>query len=462
MDKVRGEVTGVDYNDACLSLRFLDYNPADHIDIDTRDIIGVLPVSVDKVAASYDIFWIQSPSGDNGVPTINTSRAPDLPGHFLKRYETVSLFGSTFTDGVQLEFQSNIYVLVSTGSGHQLAKTIYDSIVSPLLSMVKIRDFELVYTESARTVSDFAGSTLRPRARAGVPQAVLLLSGDGGVVDLVNHLMPISDDSFSRPKLALIPTGTGNALANSIGIFHDNTYGLSALLRGSARPLPLFTVRFSSEARLLVDEGQQQEPLPHTTDDGSPVMYGAVVCSWGLHATIVADSDTAEYRKFGTERFKKVAGQALFPPDAEEPHHYKAKVSILKHNENGIHEWRTLQRKEHGYILATLVSKLEKDFTISPASKPLDGKLRLIHFGPLPGQRVMEIMGLAYQNGRHVESAEVEYEEIEALRIEFEGREEDSRWRRVCVDGKIILLGKTGWLEVTKEERTPVDITISS
>jgi hypothetical protein len=29
---------------------------------------------------------------------------------------------------------------------------------------------------------------------------------------------------------------------------------------------------------------------------------------------------------------------------------------------------------------------------------------------------------------------------------------EDGRWRRICVDGKIIRIERGGWLEVVKEE----------
>jgi hypothetical protein len=111
------------------------------------------------------------------------------------------------------------------------------------------------------------------------------------------------------------------------------------------------------------------------------------------------------------------------------------------------------------YVLATLVSNLEKTFTISPSSKPLDGQLRLVHFGPMPsGKEVMGVMGQAYQGGKHVADPAVGYEDIEGLRIDFEGKEEDGRWRRICVDGKIVRVDKDGWIELRKEPRHVLDV----
>ena len=188
--------------------------------------------------------------------------------------------------------------------------------------------------------------------------------------------------------------------------------------------------------------------------NGTATAYGAVVCSWGLHAGLVADSDTTEFRKHGAERFQMAAKEALFPSDGSPPHPYKGKLSIRR---PGANDFEVVPRETHGYVLATFCSQLEAGFTISPASKPLDGKLRLVHFGHMSGQEAMDLMGKAYAGGGHVEDNRVGYDEIEALRIEFD--EEDGRWRRVCIDGKIIRVEEGGWVEVmTGSVRGLVDL----
>jgi diacylglycerol kinase family enzyme len=135
--------------------------------------------------------------------------------------------------------------------------------------------------------------------------------------------------------------------------------------------------------------------------------------------------------------------EALYPSDGSLPHAYNGTISIRR---PGSTEWQQQPRKEHGYILATLVSQLEAGFTISPASRPLDGKLRLVDFGHLSGEAAMEIMSKAYQGGNHIDDDRVGYTEIEGLRIDFQ--ENDAKWRRVCLDGKIIRVEEGGWVEV--------------
>jgi hypothetical protein len=104
------------------------------------------------------------------------------------------------------------------------------------------------------------------------------------------------------------------------------------------------------------------------------------------------------------------------------------------------------------YVLATLVSNLERTFRISPASQPLQPQLRVVHFGPVGGEEAMRVMGLAYQGGKHVDEEAVGYEAVRGLRIEFQGLEKEGKWRRICVDGKIVRVEGDGWVEVRLEE----------
>jgi len=134
-----------------------------------------------------------------------------------------------------------------------------------------------------------------------------------------------------------------------------------------------------------------------------------------------------------------VAKDLLFPEDGHKPHAYKADVLL---------DGKMIERKEHGYVLASLVSNLEKTFTISPASKPMDGKLRVVHFGALSGEGAMEVMKAAYAGGKHTEMSEVGYETVEILKIQFKEEGESWKWRRCCVDGLIVGVEEGGWMEV--------------
>lgn len=356
-------------------------------------------------------------------------------------------------DGVSSEALET-HVILSVGSGHQTAAAFYDNCVGPLLAAVNPQSLNVHTTTSATSVLELANDVFFPRANEGKQLRIIVLSGDGGVIDLVNGLSAHSTSpSYTAPQVVLLPLGTANALYHSVNAGKTNTWGLDALSSSQSRPLPIFTASFSSGARLLVNEARSEEELPIDPSSGHSTLHGAVVCSWGMHASLVADSDTAEYRKFGVERFKMAAKEALYPADGSTPHAYKAKVSVL-HGE----EWKVLEKEEHMYTLATMVSNLEQPFCISPHSKPLDGSMHLVHFGPTSGDEAMRLMTLAYQGGKHVEESAVTYESIDGLRIEFGGREAEGRWRRVCVDGKIVKVEEDGWVELRKDPRRVLDI----
>ncbi|EON67819.1 hypothetical protein W97_07074 [Coniosporium apollinis CBS 100218] len=447
-------------------LRYRYKKSGRHVKIDGDNIIGLFSVPRGGVSASSLLYVKganQPPDGKNDqqVPTFRSLVATGLPEDFIQNFRIDTKLLDLQQEAVaQSTDTPNIHVIVSTLSGTGLAKGFFQDVVRHVLGHIGFRegkDYLVHHTRSSTTVTEIATSVFLPRANDGVPQHIILLSGDGGVLDTINALLSRPQSpAYVAPVVALLPMGTGNALAHSLGISRDHTLGLATFARGTPKPLPLFRAAFSPGARLLVDESRREERLH--SEDGTPVLYGAVVCSWGFHAGLVADSDTVEYRKYGAERFQMAAKAALFPEDGSPPHRYRAKVSVLRKSADGGEKWEVLEREEHMYVLTTLVSSLEKGFTVSPDSKPLDGRLRLVHFGPMGGEEVMRVMGLAYQGGGHVKEEAVGYEDIEGMRIDFEGREDDPRWRRICVDGKIIRVEKDGWVEVRKDPRHVLDI----
>ncbi|EDU51520.1 LCB5 Sphingosine kinase and enzyme related to eukaryotic diacylglycerol kinase [Pyrenophora tritici-repentis] len=352
------------------------------------------------------------------------------------------------------------HVIISLGSGGQLAEKFFTGVVHPILQSIYgepgIQSIKVHTTTSATSILELTDNTLFPAANNGKSLRIILLSGDGGIVDLVNSLSAHTRSAtYIRPEVVLLPLGTANALYHSINVGKQHVWGLDALASTTAKPLPLFTATFSPGARLLTNEGQDEEQLPQDSE-GNGVLHGAVVASWGMHASLVADSDTKFYRQYGVERFKMAAKEALYPADGSPPHPYKAKLSVSK----GKGVWSEFAEDEHMYVLATLVSNLEQPFCISPESKPLDGSLHIVHFGPRNGDEVMRIMGLAYQGGKHVQDEEVMYESIDGLRIEFQGMEGEGRWRRICVDGKIVRVDGEGWVEVRKEDKIVLDVVV--
>jgi diacylglycerol kinase family enzyme len=348
-----------------------------------------------------------------------------------------------------------IEILISTLSGAGHALKVHETILSPFLEHFHI-PFTTHTTTSASSIVELATSVFRPRALNGEAQTVILLSGDGGVVDILNGLLEPQAHSktFTRPTLITLPLGTANALFHSLHSSPPDPlpHALRTLFHGRSTPLPTFTARFSPDAHYVTGEVLS-----------SDTVHGAVVCSWALHASLVADSDTPEYRKHGAARFQMAAKENLFPF----PHKYQGRITLFTAKSDQADaqiEEKVLERDSYAYLIVTMVSRLESGFVISPASKPGDGKLRALWFGQpevRDGEEIMTLLTEAYREAKHVEEDGVGYQVVKGLRIEM--REDEERFRRICVDGRIVIVAKGGWVEVWDDGKadTPgIDIVV--
>ncbi|WYZ46323.1 hypothetical protein EsH8_IX_000548 [Colletotrichum jinshuiense] len=322
--------------------------------------------------------------------------------------------------------------------------------------------YNVLVTKDEDSVRNFAKQRWAARqpapdgAASTTTETIILLSGDGGVVDLLNGCEE-TDSAAPLPTLALLPLGTGNATFHSLHkpLYAENgpshmVLGLRTLFFGTPAPLPSFRASFSPGARLVsytADPGAHRPEDVSRHDTGIDHLFGAIVASYGFHAQLVWESDTPEYRKHGAKRFGMVAQELL-----KESHGYAARVEVR--GQDGVA--RPVDRERFGYALAAIVSNLEKTFTISPGSGPLQGRLKLVHFGAVGGQKTMEIMMAAYKQGSHVgmrwQDGDAEdyvgYEDAEEIRVTT--WESDPRWRKVCVDGTIVEIPEGGWMAVTK------------
>ncbi|KAJ5151781.1 ATP-NAD kinase PpnK-type [Penicillium capsulatum] len=417
-------------------------SPGDEIQIQLDDIVGV--VQIPEHDRGYNVLFVERGGPDDvnfpgrltGVPI---SSLPSSLSHLMTEVPSY------------LQHDAPVQVVVSTRSGTGAASAVFQHIVRPFLAYLGL-NHEVYETQSSQTILELSQSRFLKHACAGKPQTILLLSGDGGLIDIVDVFYKSSRSIEVPPNIALIPCGTGNAMASSIGLRNGPASGLVTLLRGTPCSVPILTAKVSPGGQLVIDEGHGRAPIDVQPDLPHHTIYGAVVASWGLHATLVADSDTSEYRKFGSERFQMAAKELLYPSDNTEPHRFQGKITLTTSSpQTGELREETLAAQEHMYVLATLVPRLEKEFLISPASEPLGGQLRLLQFGPVPAAEAMRLMTLAYQGGQHVAEPSVTYTEVERVRIEFQ--EEQERWRRVCIDGKIVAIEAGGWLEICKEPR---------
>ena len=463
----------------------------------------------------YVIYCLsESADGHEDPFTLSALATPTLPQELLDRYLLAHVPAHLISDETR-----QLHVIISTKSGVGKAPRFHEQVIQPLLGAIGLRDdshandssdsaageqtrdlgYQVTVTQNSQTVREFARHLQSPSSRpAGRHHTILLLSGDGGIVDLLNGRDETPSDGPDS-LVCLFPLGTGNALFHSLHrpqyLAHGDppapspcVLGLRTLFRGHAAPLPAFRASFSPRARLVTyadpDPGAAGDALEEPTPQPVEHLVGAIVASYGFHASLVWESDTPEYRRHGARRFGMAAQELLKLGRA-----YDASVEVVRCGEPGAAsaddaapaaaaaplEWARVVADGQGrftYVLATMVSSLEKTFTISPASRPLDGQLRLVHFGDVGGERTMEVMMAAYQDGAHVgltwdgedggggPQRRVGYEPVEALRVTI--REEDPRWRKVCIDGTIVEIEQGGWMEVRRADKSHLGILVDT
>lgn len=412
----------------------------------------------------FQLVAIQSPA-DIPASLSSVPRIAQLPTHLTR--------SSSRAGGLVVDY------LVSTKAGTGRAVQFWDDVLRPLLRFAsqsltqETEPDRVVVTDSDDSVRAYARETHPP-----TPRTIVLLSGDGGVVDLLNSSTPPAPEEAPLPSIVLIPLGTGNALFNSL---HkplaagpsELVLALRTLLGGVAAPLPTFKASFPPGSRIVKytpkDEmGGAETPrdeaaaldLLYRQETDVRELYGSIVASYGFHASIVYESDTPAYRAHGAARFGMVAQQLL-----KEYHHYAAQIAIRRPGGAGSDALERIPRDEHAYVLAAMVSNLERTFTISPASRPLDGQLRLVHFEPLGPERSMEAMMKAYDGGKHVDvewedGKRIYYDDIDEMTIQVDDEEE--RWRKVCIDGTIVDIPKGGVVHVQREAAGRFNIVVDS
>ena len=422
------------------------------------NVVCILPPKDEQVKENYTLLHVQKNHEHESPGLVHETRLQSIPllapsRELLSQY----LLAETPHHFDPLDNNRNIHIVISTLSGTCTALDFFNCVLKPLLAEIGSSHYETHETSSAQTITELCLSKFIPCAKAGLAQTIVLLSGDGGLTDIVDSFHQSTENVLVSPDIALIPTGTGNAMANSLEISSNSMASLVTLLRGKPTGIPVFSAKFSPGTHRISGEDCVNNSVNRdSTEDKYLRVYGAVVASWGLHASLVADSDTVEYRAYGSDRFKMAAKELLYPSDGSESHRYRGTITTTKVESQGQKGTEILRQYEHMYVLVTLVPKLEKNFMISPSSIPLGGSLRMIHFGPVLPERAMDLMAMAYKGGGHVCEGEVFYSDIEGLRIDFQ--EADKRWRRVCIDGKVFVVEHGGWMEIHKEPRCLLNV----
>jgi hypothetical protein len=159
-----------------------------------EDVICVTENKGSDGVTGYTIFSLASTDTTDvkQLPIeLKTTSATTLPKECLDNY----LFRSL--PPYLRSAETQIYVLISTLSGTGLAPDFYDVVLHRILEAIGLTDssYTVIRTNSVHSVREFVSKELLQRANEGKKQSVLMLSGDGGVVDTVNGLLESGEKS---------------------------------------------------------------------------------------------------------------------------------------------------------------------------------------------------------------------------------------------------------------------------
>jgi diacylglycerol kinase family enzyme len=233
----------------------------------------ILPSQVGEGAVLYSVVKSSEGEYELGVTMLSSI---DASSPLLVRLDAVERLQS-----------ANLYVIVSSLSGAGLASTAFERLLAPLLKVTSIEP-TVHWTTSKTSHIEFIEKATFDPAKENI---IVIFGGDTIVYHVLNSLPKNRYLTGSNQiTLCVVPCGTGNAFVTSLG--------LRTIPDGI---MPLFGISST---------GQLNRPLPLLKvtiqeDSVERVIWSAVVCSWGLHSSLVADSDSLEMRReHGPNRFR--------------------------------------------------------------------------------------------------------------------------------------------------------------
>lgn len=232
------------------------------------------------------------------------------------------------------------------------------------------------------------GDARRMAAACAGVDTLIVLGGDGVIHEVVNGLMELPEEV--RPRLGVIPMGSGNDFARTLGLtLNDPEAALHELLTGAERTIE----------------------LGHVESDARPQgVYFAETLSFGLDAAIALD--TTDRRAGGT----KQEGSTLFLTSS-----IKLVARAHKGNPCTVRiDGGEEQRLDELVFAVQNGPTYGGGFRICPAAVPTDGMLDVCYNVRPPWvPHLLFLLGLA-RFGRHVGSRVVRLRQAETLSLAFD------------------------------------------
>ncbi|KAI5087427.1 sphingosine kinase 1 [Silurus meridionalis] len=344
----------------------------------------------------------------------------------------------------------SVMVLVNPQSGRGQAMSLYTGPVLSMLSEANI-SHTLITTEHQNHAHELVRN-----ADLSQWSAIVILSGDGLLFEVINGLMEREDwDEAIRTPLGILPGGSGNALAASVHHYTQAGPALGEdlllsccflLYKGPVCPLDIVSVRLSSGRRLfsflslawgfVADVDIESEKFRHVGAMrflvGTLLRLASLRTYQGRLAFLPArdDSNLASISSSPRSRFRQrqssnecatrnaIGDEFLLENESKND---RLPDNLLNPVGDSVpSDWTVEKEQDFVLVLATCHSHLAEELMAAPDARPDDGYLHLLYVTAGISRPALLRLFLAMEKGTHLtcECPHLMYQRVQALRLE--------------------------------------------
>jgi diacylglycerol kinase family enzyme len=333
---------------------------------------------------------------------------------------------------------TKIILIVNPTSGSQQAESHYANIVYPMLRQAGFLDANITKIQTqkdgkTRALAESLGQ--RILTNRDDPTIVVSMGGDGTLHEIVNGLADATAIAIGQFRLGVIPAGSGNAFALGLGLDNSIEQATLRIIRATTeKPFYWMDVQFGHSN--AADKWQDHVHYDKTKQSTRLL----VVMSWGFHAQIVSKSRYLRYF-MGNKRFSLVAMVLLkFLQQYQgelvlrKAQKYDVDTQAFIHQEDDV----VLDDKKFTYFIVSKQHSLEKGFKIAPFASALTQDMDIVLLREVDADALTQASIQAFQQGKHVDLANVEYFKATELMLRVKEKAE------LCLDGEIHQLPANG------------------
>ncbi|KAI9329632.1 ATP-NAD kinase-like domain-containing protein [Obelidium mucronatum] len=306
--------------------------------------------------------------------------------------------------GEMEERMEDIAMLVICNSLHE-AKA--KSAIAKLKENCRLQP-KVVHTRCKGDAFRLAAEAVEQQADGTNPIIVVSVGGDGTLHEIINGIMSANSSLVHQRRrvlLAVIPSGSGNALATTIGV-RDMDQAAAMIVKY------LQTHNATAIKPLRISSFSIANPPPkdHSVVDNSslpllplewpkPLAYTFCVVSYGLHAQIVKQSEVLRF--LGNSRFTYVAWflahicwifwAAVWTIDKQTRCHGDQNEFALERDDSE-NQLSFNGELGYSYFAATKMTHFEPGFNISPNSSPFSREIDVISTTTRSGSKLWSFL----------------------------------------------------------------------